>query len=135
MPLQSKQLPKLCLHCKKWTSSTVWKFYFQNISRIFPHHLHTMNWTNYGNWISYPVPHSRHRLVLADPSSQSTMDNIFLSHFYILIFPPQCLFSITLILICITLSLVTLSGNHFSFHLIALQLQEKCHFPTFFYNS
>ena len=42
------------------------------------------------------------------------MDNIFLSHSYILVFLPKSLFSITLILICITLSLVTLLGNHFS---------------------
>ena len=42
------------------------------------------------------------------------MDNIFLSHSYILVFLPKTLFSITLKLICITLSLVTLSGNHFS---------------------
>ena len=46
--------------------------------------------------------------------------NIFLSHSYILVFPPKSLFSITLILICITLSLITLLGNHFSFHFIAL---------------
>ena len=26
------------IHWKNWTSSTVWKFYFQNISRIFPYH-------------------------------------------------------------------------------------------------
>ena len=46
--------------------------------------------------------------------ARTTMDNIFLSHSYILVFPPKSLFSITLILICITLSLVTLLGNHFS---------------------
>ena len=52
--------------------------------------------------------------------ARTTMDNIFLSHSYILVFLPKSLFSITLILICITLSLVTLLGNHFSFHFIAL---------------
>ena len=50
--------------------------------------------------------------------ARTMMDNIFLS--YILLFLPKSLFSITLILICITLSLVTLLGNHFSFHFIAL---------------
>ena len=35
------------------------------------------------------------------------MDNIFLSHSYILVFPPKSLFSVTLTLICITLSFVT----------------------------
>ena len=34
------------------------------------------------------------------------------------------LFSITLILICITLSLVTLLGNHFSFYIIALRCKR-----------
>ena len=53
------------------------------------------------------------------------MDNIFLSHSYILIFPPKSLFSITLILICITLSLVTLLGNNFSFHFIALRYKRN----------
>ena len=53
------------------------------------------------------------------------MDNIFLSHSYILVFPPKSLFSITLILICITLSLVTLLGNHFSFHFIALRYKRN----------
>ena len=45
---------------------------------------------------------------------------IYSCHILTLIFPPKSLFSITLILICITLSLVTLLGNHFSFHFIAL---------------
>ena len=110
-----------------------------------------------GNWLSYPVPHSKHRLEVADPSPQihllrfaihknckttcpkveneisnivhvqcilhllkarTTMANIFLSHSYILVFLPKSLFSITLILICITLSLVPLLGNNFSFHLL-----------------
>ena len=52
--------------------------------------------------------------------ARTMMDNIFLSHSYILVFPPKSLFSITLILICITLSLVTLLGNPFSSHFIAL---------------
>ena len=105
------------------------------------------------NWSSYPVPHSRYRLVVMDPKlpihllrfanhknckttcpkeeneicgivqyilhllkARTMMNNMFLSHSYILVFPPKSLFSITLILICITLSLVTLLGNHFSFH-------------------
>ena len=52
--------------------------------------------------------------------ARTMMDIIFLSHSYILVFPPKSLFSITLILICITLSLVTLLGNPFSSHFIAL---------------
>ena len=55
----------------------------------------------------------------------TTMDNIFLSHSYTLVFSPKSLFSITLILICITLSLVTLLGNHFSFHFIALRYKRN----------
>ena len=119
---------------------------------------HTLHPYNKKLPISYPVPHSRHRLAVADPSpnpfitvcnlqnckttcpkvgneilnivhvqfilhllkTRTTMDNIFLSHSYILVFPPKSLFSITLTLICITLCLVTLLGNHFSFHFIAL---------------
>ena len=116
------------------------------------------------SFISNPVPHSRHRLMVVDPSPQTiyfnlqftkivkttcpkveneilnivhvqcslhllkprtTMDNIFLSHSYIPIFLPKSLFSITLILICITLSSVTLLGNHFSFHFIALCYKRK----------
>ena len=57
--------------------------------------------------------------------ARTTMDNIFLSHSYILIFPPKYLFSITLILICITLSLFTLLGNHFSFHFIAWRCKRN----------
>ena len=57
--------------------------------------------------------------------ARTTMDNIFLSHSYILVFPPKSLFSITLILICITLSLVTLLGNHFSFHFTALRIARE----------
>ena len=57
--------------------------------------------------------------------ARTTMDNIFLSHSYILIFPPKSLFSITLTLICITLSLITLLGNHFSFHFIALRYKRN----------
>ena len=53
------------------------------------------------------------------------MGNIFLSHSYILVFLPKSLFSITLILICITLSLITLLGNHFSFHFIALHYKRN----------
>ena len=53
------------------------------------------------------------------------MDNIFLSHSYILVFPPKSLFSITLTLICITLSFVTLLGNNFSFHFIALSYKRN----------
>ena len=40
------------LHWKKWTFSTVWNFYFQNISRVFLEYFHTTenisipwNWT------------------------------------------------------------------------------------------
>ena len=57
----------------------------------------------------------------------TTMSNIFLSHSYILVFPPKSLFSITLTLIFITLSLVTLLiGNHFSFwHFIALHYKRN----------
>ena len=51
--------------------------------------------------------------------------NIFLSHFYILVFPPKSLFSLTLILICIPLSLVTLLGNDFSFHFITLRYKRN----------
>ena len=29
-------------HWKNWTSSTVWKFYFQNVSRVFLEYFHTM---------------------------------------------------------------------------------------------
>ena len=61
--------------------------------------------------------------------ARTMMDNIFLSHSYILIFLPKSLFSITLILIYITLCLVTLLGmTLFPLHCIALQ--EKC--PLFF---
>ena len=56
--------------------------------------------------------------------ARTTMD-IFLPHSYILVFLPKSLFSITLILICITLSLVTLLGNHFSFHFIALHCNRN----------
>ena len=124
-----------------------------------------------GLHLSFPVPHSRHRLAVADPSPQSIyynlqftrivrkttcpvveneiwnivhvqcslhllkartmMDNIFLSHSYILTFPPKSLFSITLILICITLSLITLLGNHFSFHFIALHCKRNVISPSF----
>ena len=52
--------------------------------------------------------------------ARTMMHNTFLSHSYILVFAPKSVFSITLILISITLSLVTLLGNHFSFHFIAL---------------
>ena len=118
--------------------------------------------------LSYPVPHSRHRLAVADPSPRSIyfslqftkklkttcpkvenenivhvqfilhllktrnmMANIFLSHSYILVFPPKSLFSITLILICITLSLVTLLGNHFSFHFISLRYKRNVIFISY----
>ena len=60
--------------------------------------------------------------------ARAMMDNIFLSHSYILVFPPKSLFSITLILICITLSLVTLLGNNFSFYFIALRCKRNHHF-------
>ena len=61
--------------------------------------------------------------------AKSTMDNIFLSHSYILVSPPKSLFSIKLILICITLSLVTLLivGKSFPFPLRCIVLLEKCH--------
>ena len=62
--------------------------------------------------------------------ARATMDNIFLSHSYILVFRPKSLFSITLILICITLSLVTLLGNHFSFHFIALRCKRNVILPA-----
>ena len=57
--------------------------------------------------------------------ARTTMDNILLSHSYIFMFPPKSLFSKTLILICITLSLVTLLGNHFSFHFIAREMSHQ----------
>ena len=59
--------------------------------------------------------------------ARTTMDNIFLSHSYILVFPPKSLFSITLILICITLSHHTVRKS-FLFPLQCIVLQEKCHF-------
>ena len=118
---------------------------------------------------SYPVPHSRHRLVVVDPSppimhllwfaiirknckttcpkveneisnivhvqrilhllkARTTMDNIFFSHSYIFVFSPKYLFSITLILICTTPSLITLLGNHFSSHFIALLCKRNVFF-------
>ena len=121
-----------------------------------------------GLHLSFPVPHSKHRLAVADPSPQSIyynlqftrivrkttcpvieneiwnivhvqcslhllkartmMDNIFLSHSYIFIFPPKSLFSITLILICITVSHHVVRKS-FLFPLHCIALQEKCHFP------
>ena len=65
--------------------------------------------------------------------ARTTMDNIiFLSHSYLLVFLPKYLFSIILILICITLTLITLLGNHFSFHFITLRckrnvISKNCH--------
>ena len=56
---------------------------------------------------------------------RTTMDNMFLSHSYMLIFLPKSLFSIPLILICITLSFVSSLGNHFSFHFIALRYKRN----------
>ena len=57
--------------------------------------------------------------------ARTTMANIFLSHSYILVFPPKSVFSITLTLICITLSFVTLLRNYFSFHFIALRYKRN----------
>ena len=46
---------------RNWTCSSVWKFYFQNISRVLLEHFHNTeyisilwNWTNYVNWIFQP---------------------------------------------------------------------------------
>ena len=64
--------------------------------------------------------------------ARTTMDNIFLSHSYILVFPPKSLFSITLILIYITLSLITLLRNHFFFHFIALYYKRNVILLAFF---
>ena len=59
----------------------------------------------------------------------TTTDNIFLSHSYILtIFPPKSLFTITLKLICITLSHHIVRESFLS-PLHCIVLQEKCHFP------
>ena len=58
--------------------------------------------------------------------ARTTMGNIFLSHSYILIFPPQSLFSITLILICITLPR-HIVRKQFLFPLHCIALQDKCH--------
>ena len=58
----------------------------------------------------------------------TTMDNIFFSHSYIFVFSPKYLFSITLILICTTPSLITLLGNHFSSHFIALLCKRNVFF-------
>ena len=58
--------------------------------------------------------------------ARTTMDNIFLSHSYILVFPPKSLFSITLILICITVSRHIVRKS-FLFPLHYIVLQEKCY--------
>ena len=57
------------------------------------------------------------------------MGDLFLSHSYkILVFLPKSLFSIIVILICLTLSLITLVGNNFSsFPLHCTALQQRCH--------
>ena len=59
---------------------------------------------------------------------RTTMDNIFLSHFYILVFLPKSLFSITLTLICITTVFCHIVRKSFFFPLHCIVLQEKCHF-------
>ena len=64
--------------------------------------------------------------------ARTTTDNIFLSHSYILLFPPKSPFSMTLILICITLSLITLLRNHFSFPFITLHCTRNVFFKREF---
>ena len=47
-------MPNKRKQCKSWTSSSVWKFYFQNISiprKTFPYYGIGQN---YGNWIFHP---------------------------------------------------------------------------------
>ena len=56
-------------------------------------------------------------------------NNIFLSHSYILVFLLKSLFTITLILICITVS-HHIVRKSFLFPLHCIALQEKCHFLT-----
>ena len=56
-------------------------------------------------------------------------NNVFLSHSYILIFLLKSLFTITLILICITVS-HHIVRKSFLFPLHCIALQEKCHFLT-----
>ena len=57
------EIPQNCIwHWKNGISSTVWKFYFENISRVFLEYFHTTEnisiiygiGQNYGNWIFQP---------------------------------------------------------------------------------
>ena len=59
--------------------------------------------------------------------ASTMMDNnyILVTILYTCIPTKKSLFSITLILICITLSLVTLLGNRFSFYFIALRYKRN----------
>ena len=84
-----------------------------------------------------PTPHSRHRLAVTHPApyvqcslhllKARTMMDIYTCHILIciIVFLTKSLLSITLILICKTLPLITLLGNYFSFHFIAVHYERS----------
>ena len=75
---------------------------------------------NWNHSYSSPVPHSRHRLGVVDLLQFAIHQNCKTTCPKV----ENVISSITLILICITLSLITLLGNN---------LQEKCHFYELYF--